>query len=96
MKPNKHIPAVLGGLLLAGFFICHAAAAYDMAEFDPMAEGDTWLMLSTLTVTGNVAEEGTYGPFVLKTVVTGTKVVNGVEAVEFEENVICIANVNKT
>ena len=92
MKKSNYWLAVILMLIVSAPFRSNVTA-YDMSEYHPMAAGDMWITCMTLTVTGGEAE-GTYGPFVVKTIVNGTKLVNGVETVHFESSALGSKNVD--
>lgn len=83
MKTKKYW-MVVTLIFMVVTFLSANLLAFDMAEYQPLGEGDTWINLVTLTVTGNVEEAGTFGPYVSKAVVTGAEMVNSIETMHVE------------
>jgi len=83
MKTKKYLMVAAFVFMVITFWSGNLLA-FDMAEYQPLGEGDTWINLVTLTVTGNIEEAGTFGPYVSKAVVTGVEIVNGIETMDVE------------
>jgi len=74
MRLRKYL-IVSASIFIAMIFWCENVAAYDMAEYFPLNQGDEWIYIDNFSMDGRLPE---------KTVIEGTELVNGVETIKFE------------
>jgi len=71
MKLRKYL-IVTASIFIVMIFWCGNVAAYDMAEYFPLNQGDEWIHFNNFPYDGRLPD---------KTVIDGTELVNGVETI---------------
>ena len=82
MKFRKHW-IIVALIIMVTTFIRENSSAYDMTEFFPLNQGDEWLSSAKTTQVGSETEDENE-TILLKVVVNGTELVNGVETIKQE------------